>query len=249
MAYASRSGKTDRRTWTPLRFEADEADFNITLPTIDDKSSCPGTITSITSMTGRLPRCSQHESPSESGGPSRRSGAEVCPLPTRIDFVVPDALGTTIKSTSMASWRYTLAWRRRATAAGRCCDLYMRPAVVRCLELCCSPSRAFQSSDRLPLATVWRGPGARLRNVNAAGGALSACRHAVGESGRVIGRLVSCGRAARSTKSGCFSPAARSTVLMCRRRAGWAGVLAHCGRPFYWGFSAEPGVQMPVPRA
>jgi hypothetical protein len=35
-------------------------------------------------MTGRLPRCSQHESPGESGGPSRRSGAEVCPLPTRI---------------------------------------------------------------------------------------------------------------------------------------------------------------------
>ena len=88
----------------PLGFEADEADFNITLPTMDDKSSCLGTITSITSMTGRLPRCSQHESPGESGGPpSRRSGAEVCPLPTRIDFVVADALGTTIKSTSMAS--------------------------------------------------------------------------------------------------------------------------------------------------
>jgi hypothetical protein len=37
-------GKTDRRTWTPLGFEADEADFNITFPTVDDKSSCLGTI-------------------------------------------------------------------------------------------------------------------------------------------------------------------------------------------------------------
>src|SRR6266576_4513233 len=68
----------------PLGFEADEADFNITLPTIDDKSSCLGTITSITSMTGRLPRCSQHETPGESGGPSRCRGAGVCPFPMSI---------------------------------------------------------------------------------------------------------------------------------------------------------------------
>jgi hypothetical protein len=31
MAYASRSGKAARRTWTPLRFEADEAGFDINL--------------------------------------------------------------------------------------------------------------------------------------------------------------------------------------------------------------------------
>jgi hypothetical protein len=30
----------------PLGFEADEADFNINLPTMDDKSSCLGTIRS-----------------------------------------------------------------------------------------------------------------------------------------------------------------------------------------------------------
>ena len=33
---------------------------------------------------GRLPRCSQHQSPGQSGDASRRSGAGVCPLPTRI---------------------------------------------------------------------------------------------------------------------------------------------------------------------
>jgi hypothetical protein len=41
-------------------------------------------------VSGCLPRCSQHESPGQSGGPSR-SGAGVCPLPTRIAFVVADA--------------------------------------------------------------------------------------------------------------------------------------------------------------
>jgi hypothetical protein len=46
MAWAPSLGKTDRRTWTPLGFAADEADFNITLPTMDDKSSCLGTIRS-----------------------------------------------------------------------------------------------------------------------------------------------------------------------------------------------------------
>ena len=46
VAYPSRPGKTARRTWTPLGFEADDADFNINLPTMDDKSSCLGTIRS-----------------------------------------------------------------------------------------------------------------------------------------------------------------------------------------------------------
>jgi hypothetical protein len=36
----------------PLGFEADEAGFNINLPTMDDKSSCLGTIRS-SSMGGR----------------------------------------------------------------------------------------------------------------------------------------------------------------------------------------------------
>jgi hypothetical protein len=72
-------------------------------------------ITSITSMTGRLPRCSQHESPSESGGPSRRSGAEVCPLPTRI---VLSYLTLWVQRSSSASWRDPLAWRQRTTASG-----------------------------------------------------------------------------------------------------------------------------------
>jgi hypothetical protein len=87
MTWAPRLGKTDRRTWTSLGFEADEADFNITLPTMDDKSSCLGTITSITSMTGRLPRCSQHESPGESGGRFNQLAPAKATLRTRAEIL------------------------------------------------------------------------------------------------------------------------------------------------------------------
>ena len=107
--------------------------------------------------------------------PQRRRSV---PISNEHRLVEPDTLGTAIKSTSMGSWRCTLAWRRRATAAGRCCDLCIRPADVTCPELCCSPSRA--SSHRtgsLWPQPVWDRLGAWLRNVNVAA-ALRACRNA-----------------------------------------------------------------------
>jgi len=67
----------------------------------------------------------------------------------------------------MTTWRCPLAWRRRATARAGAVT-YIRSAIVTCLELPSIPG--FQSADRLPPATVWPGPGARLRNVNAAAG-------------------------------------------------------------------------------
>jgi hypothetical protein len=48
-------------------------------------------------MTGRLPRCSQHESPGESGGPPSRSAGWSVPITYEDRLVVADTLGTTIK--------------------------------------------------------------------------------------------------------------------------------------------------------
>jgi hypothetical protein len=79
----TRPGKTDRRTWTPLGFEADEADFNITLLPME---------------------------------PQRRRSV---PIAYEDRLVVADALGTTIKRTSMASWRCPLAWRRAGYGTGQ----------------------------------------------------------------------------------------------------------------------------------
>jgi hypothetical protein len=115
------------------------------------------------------------------------AGRRSVPISNEHRLVVADALGTTIKSTSMTSWRCPLAWRRRATAAGRRCDVYIRPAIVACLELCCSPSRGFQSGT----GSLWLqpgGPGPRLRNVNAAAGALTGYRHADRRLGIAVGR-------------------------------------------------------------
>src|SRR2546430_11764589 len=86
-------------------------------------------------MTGRLPRCSQHESPGESGGPSRRSGAESVPIVYEDRLVVPDTLGTTIKLTSSASWGPARLAPTDYRQRGRCCHLYLGPTVVTCLQI------------------------------------------------------------------------------------------------------------------
>ena len=57
------------------------------------------------SATGRLPRCSQHGSPGESGGPSSLQRRRSVPIGYEDRLVVPDTLGTTIKLTNSASWR------------------------------------------------------------------------------------------------------------------------------------------------
>ena len=51
----------------------------------------------------------------ESGNPIRRSGADVCPVPTRI---VLSYLTLWVQRSSSASWRGPLAWRQRTTASG-----------------------------------------------------------------------------------------------------------------------------------
>jgi hypothetical protein len=89
------------------------------------------------------------------------------PIANENRLVVADTLGTTIKLTSSASW----APARMASAGygqrDRCCGLYMGPAVVTCLEICCNLSRA-PVSGPAPLATASRRLGARLRTVSAA---------------------------------------------------------------------------------
>jgi hypothetical protein len=57
-----------------------------------------------------------------------------------------------------------------STAAGRCCDLYIRPALVTCLELCCSPTPGIPVSGSALSGYSLARPGTRLRNVNAAAG-------------------------------------------------------------------------------
>jgi hypothetical protein len=107
---------------------------------------------------GAYHRCPAGSAPRHPGVPSANEDR----------LVVTDALGTTIKSTSMATWRCPLAWASSGPWQwGSCSDLYIRSAVVTCLELCCSPSRA--SSQRTgSLGYSLARPGARLRNVNAA---------------------------------------------------------------------------------
>jgi hypothetical protein len=91
------------------------------------------------------------------------------PIANENRLVVTDALGTTIKSTSMAIWRCPLAWRQASYGSGAVAvtSIYTacRSDMLRALLL---PSRASSQRTRLPRATVRRGPGTRLRNVNAA---------------------------------------------------------------------------------
>src|SRR6476659_7523472 len=64
------------------------------------------TITSITGMTGRLPRCSQHESPWRVRGPIPPQQRRSVPIAHEDRLVVADALATPIKlarSTSLLS--------------------------------------------------------------------------------------------------------------------------------------------------
>jgi hypothetical protein len=82
-------------------------------------------------MTGRLPRCSQHESPGESGGPSRRSGAGVCPLPTRIDFSYLTLWAHRQDHQRGLPGPCWPAWHRRAPPAGGRCRGPMYKACCR----------------------------------------------------------------------------------------------------------------------
>ncbi len=58
---------------------------------------------------GRLPRCSQHESPGRVRGPIPPQRRRSVPIAYENRLVVPDILGTTIKLTSSASRRGPLA--------------------------------------------------------------------------------------------------------------------------------------------
>ena len=79
--------------------------------------------------------------PGESGDPSRRSGAEVCQVPTRI---VLSYLTLWAQRSRAQAWLPGDARSQGVGGlrpAGRCCGLYIGPAFVTCLEICCSPSR------------------------------------------------------------------------------------------------------------
>src|SRR6266487_3758338 len=85
-------------------------------------------------MTGRLPRCWQHESRTS---PETRPAAEVRSVPIAYEdrLVLPDTLGTTIKLTSSATWGPARLAPTDYSQRGRCCHLYIGPAVVTCLEI------------------------------------------------------------------------------------------------------------------
>ena len=104
-------------------------------------------------MTGRLPHCSQHESPGEPGAPSRRSGTGLYPLPARIDL---SYLTRWAQRSSSASWRAPLAWRQRTTASGQVLHLY-RPGRRDVAPRSAGP-RASGLADRFPVVTASRGP-------------------------------------------------------------------------------------------
>jgi hypothetical protein len=66
------------------------------------------------------------------------SGAELCLLPTRIVLSYLTHWAQRSRTQARAVWRRPLASRRRTTGQrGRCCDLYIGPAVVTRLEICC----------------------------------------------------------------------------------------------------------------
>jgi hypothetical protein len=71
------------------------------------------------------------------------------PIANEERLVVPDALATTIKSTSSATRRRPLAWRRRTTVSGVGAVTHIGPTVVTCLEI--RWPRASGLADRLPL--------------------------------------------------------------------------------------------------
>jgi len=75
-------------------------------------------------------------------------------------LVVPDALATTIKLTSSATRRRPLAWRRRdmVNGTGAVAHIYRGPAVVTCLEICCSLSLLLVSGSA-PSGYSRPGPG------------------------------------------------------------------------------------------
>jgi hypothetical protein len=57
--------------------------------------------------------------------PSPRRGCSVCLLPTRILLVVPDVLGTAIKSTRSAAWMLARMASAGYRQRDRCCGLYI----------------------------------------------------------------------------------------------------------------------------
>ena len=133
---------------------------------------------------------------------------------------------------------------------GSCSDLYIRPAVVTCLELCCShlglpvsgpaPSGYSPARPRYPTTQCERGCEAS---------ALAGTPNA--ESGRVTSRMVNRGRAPRSTSSGsrqacqATAPLARlGGECRCCRAAGVASRpgRAVAGGPLSW---RAPGGQRP----
>jgi hypothetical protein len=145
------------------------------------------------------------------------------PIANENRLVVPDALATTIKTASPASWRCTLAWCWPATASetGAVAYIYHLRSYT-CFETCWSPSRASDQRTRLPLATASGGLGARLRNLSAAGGSLALAgtpnadyERLPGVSGPQVGAF-------RSARSGRGS-AARIRVAR-RQAARWPGL-------------------------
>ena len=102
-----------------------------------------------------------------SSAPRQPCAVPGVPIAYENRLVVPDTLGTTIKLISSASWRGPLTWRQRTTASGAVLSPIYRTGRPDGVEI--RWPRASALADRLPLATVSRGPGGRLRNVSVAG--------------------------------------------------------------------------------
>jgi hypothetical protein len=73
------------------------------------------------------------------GSRARAAGA-TCAHCQRGSPVVPDTLGTTIKSTSQLPGDTRTHGASGLRPIGGCLDLYVGSAAVTCLEICCSPS-------------------------------------------------------------------------------------------------------------
>ena len=120
---------------------------------------------------GRAPSPSRCLSPVPAGSALRHPDV---PIANENRLVVADALGTTIKSTSMAGWRCPLPWRRRATAAATCCDLYTacRRDLPRALPL---PNRGLPVIGPVHCGYSQPGTGCLATQCERGSGALSPC--------------------------------------------------------------------------
>jgi hypothetical protein len=114
-------------------------------------------------MTGRPP-CSQHETPGESGAPSRCRGAGVCPFPMSI--VLSYLTYWVQRSSSQA--RLPGGARSLGASGLQRAGQVLSP-IYRTgrgdVPLRSAGLRASGLADRLPLVTARPGPGGRLRNV------------------------------------------------------------------------------------